>query len=208
MKIKSTQRDLVLKNLNNQALLRLKELTDQGVTPSTISRMVDNGDIMRVARGIYQASDNNLGKLQRFAEVAKLVPNGIICLTSALFLHGVLNENPENIWVAVEKNSWVPKHEHRAIKIVRFSNKYYSECVEIKDIKGIPIRTFSIGKSVVDCFRFRNKIGFDTARKSLEQTLIKDFGAQNEIFDLAQKSRVFKIVYPYLVMYCANSSIG
>ena len=208
MNKKLNQRQIVLNSLKKQALISLKELTSEGISPSTVTRMLDNGEIIRTSRGIYRDKDNHLGKMQGIAEVAKRIPNGIICLTSALYLHEIIEESPEIIWVAVKKNSWVPKLDNPSIKIVQFTEKYISQCVVTKKIKGIPVKVFGVNKSVVDCFRLRNKIGMDSARRSLEQTIIKNYINQDEIFEFAQQGRVTNLIYPYLIMYTANSSIG
>ena len=208
MSKKLRQRDIVFDLLNKQALISLKDLTRKGISPITVSRMVVDGDIKRVSRGLYQSMDSQLGELQDIAEAAKLVPNGVFCLTSSLYIHGVISEKPESIWVAVKKNSWVPKLDNTAIKIVQFTEKFMSQCVETKDIKGIPIKVFGISKSVVDCFRFRNRIGLDIALKSLEHLMIENSVDSSEIYKFAKLGRVINIVHPYFVMYSANSSIG
>ena len=136
MSRKNKQRDIVLNSLNKQALISHKSLISKGISPTTISRMIAKGDIVRVSRGLYHSTDIQLGEMQGIAKAAMQIPNGVICLTSALFLHGVIKEKPETIWVAVKKNSWVPKLDNPAIKIVQFSEKYMSQCIENKDIKG------------------------------------------------------------------------
>ena len=208
MSKKNKQRNIVLNSLNKQALISHKDLISKGISPTTVSRMVVDGDIIRVSRGLFQSKDSQLGELQGIAEAAMQIPNGVICLTSSLFLHGVIDEKPETIWVAVKKNSWIPKLDNSAIKVVQFTEKYLSQSIEVKIIQGIPIKVFGINRSIIDCFRLRNKVGIVAARKSLEQAMIKNYINQNEIFKFSQQGRVMNIVYPYLVMYCANSSIG
>ena len=94
MKITSGQKEFVKEQLNKQSVLRLKDLTDLGVVPSTVSRMVQTGEVKRVARGLYQSGNSGNDQFNKIVKASKMIPKGIICLTSALFLHEILDESP------------------------------------------------------------------------------------------------------------------
>ena len=207
MKITSGQKEFVKEQLNKHSVLRLKDLTDLGVVPSTVSRMVQTGEVKRVARGLYQSGSSGNDQFNKIVKASKMIPKGIICLTSALFLHEILNESPSKIWVAIKKNSWVPKIDQLPIQIIQYSEKYFFNHVEIKVINGTPVKTFSVAKSVVDCFRHRNKLGFEVARKSLESTISRKISYSSEIMDIARSNRAVNILRPYVQMLISNRSI-
>ena len=208
MKSTTKQKTIVRKNLSKQGVVCLKELTKQGIVPSTLTRMVRTGEVIRVSHGVYRSSSIERSDLQKIAEVAKIIPKGIICLTSALYLHGVLEEAPPDIWVAIKKNSWIPNFNELPIRIIQCSEKYFSNYVETKLVNGIQVKTFGVAKSVVDCFRHRNKLGFEVARKSLESTISRKISYSGEVMEIARHNRVANVVRPYVQILVSNRSIG
>jgi predicted transcriptional regulator of viral defense system len=70
-------------------MARLRELMAEGVTAATVTRMERAGTIVRLARGLYQLPDAAVDSNHTLAQVAKLVPRGVVCLASALAFHGL-----------------------------------------------------------------------------------------------------------------------
>ena len=78
-----TQRDQAIDLLRVNAIARLSEFTDAGITAATVGRMVRAGEVKRLARWLYQLPDAPLDANQSLAEAAKRVPKGVVCLVSA-----------------------------------------------------------------------------------------------------------------------------
>jgi len=68
-------------------MARLFEITKEGITAATVSRMREKGLILHLSRGLYQLPDAAVDTNHSLAEAAKLVPNGVVCLVSALAYH-------------------------------------------------------------------------------------------------------------------------
>jgi Transcriptional regulator, AbiEi antitoxin len=64
--------------------MRLSELKAHGVHPPTLSRLVEEGTVVRTSRGLYELADTELDIAHSLAEMAKRVPKAVICLISAL----------------------------------------------------------------------------------------------------------------------------
>ena len=208
MKPTINQKSIIKNLLSKQGVIRPKDLTKLGVVPSTLTRMVHSGEVKRVARGLYEPNNFEFNEFHDITKASKMIPNGVICLTSALFLHGFLKEAPPVIWVAIKKNSWVPKFNKLPIHVIQYSEKYFSNYVETKMINGVSVKVFGVAKSVVDCFRHRNKIGLETARKSLESTISRKISYSGEVMEIARKNRVAKVMRPYVQILVSNRSIG
>lgn len=88
----SQQRPIARKLLAQRGMLRLADLRAAGVTAATITRMAIDGEVVRLARGLYQLADAELDAQHSLAEAASRVPKGIICLTSALAFHGLTDQ--------------------------------------------------------------------------------------------------------------------
>ena len=91
-----TSRDRARKALAERGLMRLADLKAFGVTATTVRRMQDAGEVVKLGRGLYQAPDADYTSNHALAEAALRVPNGVICLVSALAYHGLTDQLPDN----------------------------------------------------------------------------------------------------------------
>ena len=155
----TTQRSQALALLQRRGMARLGEFNAAGVTSATVSRMERAGDIVRITRGLYQLPDAPLDTQQSLAEVSRLVPKGVICLASALAFHGLTDQMPPKVWIAIGRKDWRPRLTYPPIHVVRFSDKLLARGVETQQIAGTLVPVFGVAKTVADLFRYRRTVG-------------------------------------------------
>jgi predicted transcriptional regulator of viral defense system len=199
-----TQRQIARAVLTERGIARLTELRNAGVTGATMSRMERDGDVLRLARGLYQLPDAELDVNHSMAEVAKRAPKAVICLISALALHRLTDQLPRQIWLAIGRKDWAPKPDGPAIRIVRFTESLLNESVETHVIEGVPVKVFGIAKTIADCFRYRNKIGLSIAIEGLQEALRQRRATPGEIAHQAERGGVGTVIRPYLEALTAN----
>ena len=136
--IASTQRSQALVLLKRRGMVRLAEFGEAGITATTVSRMERAGEVVRLARGLYQLADADLDPQQSLAEAARLVPKGVICLASALALHGLTDQMPPKVWIAIGRKDWRPRVSYPPMRVARFSDDLLQRSVEHKKIAGTP----------------------------------------------------------------------
>jgi predicted transcriptional regulator of viral defense system len=200
-----TQRELARSLLKSQSIMRLAELRKGGVTAATISRMVRAGEVIRLSRGVYQLADAELDPHHSLAEAGKRVPRGTVCLVSALAFHGLTDQLPSKVWMAVGSRDWAPKRSEADIRIVRFTDSLLSESVDTYVIEGVSVRIFGAAKSVVDCFRHRGKVGLSVAIEGLHEALRQRKATPAEVARQAERGGVSTVVRPYLEALTANA---
>lgn len=131
--------------------------------------------------------------------VAKKLPRGIICLLSALDFHAITSQVPHQVCVAYEQNWHQPKIERLPLKIFRFSGASFNSGVEKHIIDGVGVKIYSPEKTIVDCFKFRNKVGLDTAIEALKVYWQKNSDPNIQLLlKYAKICRVNNIMRPYL----------
>ena len=204
MQASVTQRQIARTVLAERGIARLAELRNAGVTAATMSRMERDGEVLRLARGLYQLPDAELDANHSLAEVAKRVPKAVICLVSALAFHGLTDQLPRQIWLAIGRKDWAPKPGGPAMRIVRFTESLLTESVETHVIEGVPVRVFGIAKTVADCFRYRNKVGLSVAIEGLQEALRQRRATPGEIANQAERGGVGTVIRPYLEALTAN----
>ena len=199
-----SQRQIAHALLTARGIARLAELRDAGVTAATMSRMERDGEVLRLARGLYQLSDAPLDANHSLAEAAKRVPKGVVCLVSALAFHGLTDQLPKQVWLAIGRKDWAPKPDRTPIRIVRFTESLLNDSVETHVVEGVSVKVFGIVKTVADCFRYRNKIGLSVAIEGLQEALRQRKATPGDIARQAEHGGVSTVIRPYLEALTAN----
>lgn len=199
-----TQRDLAHDLLEKRGMVRLREFKEAGITAATVSRMCRDGDVARLARGLYQRPDAPISANHSLAEAAKRQPKGVICLVSALAFHGLTDQLPRAVWMAVGAKDWAPRAGVPPMRIVRFTEAFLADGVVAERIEGVTVSVFGVPKTVADCFRHRRTIGQSVALEGLREALRQRKATPAEIAHYAERGRVSTVVRPYLEALTAN----
>jgi predicted transcriptional regulator of viral defense system len=152
----------------------------------------------RISRGLYGVPDSDVTENQSLAEIAKLYPDVVVCLLSALQFHGLTTQMPRQVWIAVDVDGRAPAKSPVPVRVVRFSGGALTEGVEIHNVGSVPVQVYSVAKTVADCFKFRNKIGTDVAVEALRESLRDRRTSPDELLRFAAICRVEKVMQPYL----------
>ncbi len=186
-----------LKPLRDKAVFRLKEAKRLGLHPEQVRRLVHQGHLVRLGRGLYAPASAEPSEFHTLAEVAKLVPTGIVCLLTALRFHGIGTQHPREVWLAVDRRAAIPKVDVAPVRIVRLSGAALTAGIEEHEVEGVTVRVTSPARTVVDCFKFRNKIGVDVAVEALRDYRRLRKGTADELWRLADQLRMTRVIQPY-----------
>jgi predicted transcriptional regulator of viral defense system len=190
------QRSRALKLLESDRMVRLRDFAAHGIWPETLARLVREEVVVRRSRGLYQLSDARVEVTHAFAEAAALVPKGVICLISALQFHDLTLHTPSAIWMAVDRKAWRPKIKYPPVRFVRWNATPHG--ISHHRIEGVNVQITNISRTIVDCFRYRNKVGIDVAIYGLRQALQSRRCTADELMQYAQKSRGWSVMRPYV----------
>lgn len=204
MTIAPTNRDLARKALAERGMMRLADLKAVGVTAATVRRMQDAGEVVKLGRGLYQAPNADYTSNHALAEAALRVPNGIICLVSALAYHGLTDQLPSKVWMAIGHKDWSPSASQPPLRIVRFADHLLETGVETVVIEDVQARIFGVAKTIADTFRHRRTVGLSVALEGLQEALRQRKASPSDILAAAEQGRVATIVRPYLTALTAN----
>jgi predicted transcriptional regulator of viral defense system len=186
--------------IKHAKIFRSRDAVKNGFTRSEIVALLAAGKIERLSRGLYRISGAPVLANQSYAEFAARCPNAVVCLLSALQFHNITTQLPREIWCAIKGATRAPNITYPKLRIVRFVGKAFSEGIEVHEINGIPIKVYSIAKTVADLFRFRNKTGLDIAMEALRDTIRTKKATRDEIWKMAQLREVSKVMRPYMEM--------
>ena len=183
--------------LRNKGIFRLKEAKDLGLHPEQVRRLTRQGHLTRLGRGLYAAASTVPTAHHTLAEVAKRVPKGIMCLLTSLRFHGLGTQHPREVWLAVDRRAGIPRIDFTPVRVVRISGAALTSGIDEHDIEGVTVRITSPARTVVDCFKFRNKIGVDVAVEALRDYRRLRKGGVDELWHQADRLRMAKVIRPY-----------
>lgn len=181
-----------------QGLVRPRDLEREGIPRVYLRRLVDEGQLAKLGRGLYALPDYSPSELATIAEAAAKVPSGIICLLSALRVHDLTTQNPFEVWIMIHREAWRPKLEYPPLRVVRASGDALTAGVFEKRLDGVTARVTGPAKTVADCFKHRNKIGIDVAVEALRNCWRQRSATLDEIGRYAEIDRVAKVMRPYM----------
>jgi len=150
---------------------RSKDLLAEGVHSRDIKSILENRLIVKVKNGLYRLADISVISNQSFIDISCALPEGVICLLSSLSYYELTTFNPMVISVAIHRKSWKPKIEYPPVEFYYFSTKQFEAGIDIINVNGHKIRIYSPEKTICDCIRYRNKLGFDVAKEGLSEYL-------------------------------------
>jgi predicted transcriptional regulator of viral defense system len=188
----------VRKFVQRRGLVRPRDLEREGLPTSVLYRLRDRGEVEQVGPGLFRHPDAAITEKHTFAEAAKLVPAGVVCLLSALAFHEIGTQVPHEVWLALRAHSKRPTVPTLPLRIVWFSGRAFTEGIETHTVEGVTVRVYSPAKTVADLFKYRNKVGVDVAVEALRDVWARRLVTADDVLRFARICRVAKVVRPYL----------
>lgn len=188
----------IIELARQMGIIRPRDVEAEGISREYLLRLYRKGDLTRVGRGLYALPETLTSESISLAEVAKRVPNAVVCLISALQFHNLTTQISHRVWIAIENKNWKPEFDYPLLEVVRFSGRALSFAVEEHVVNRVPVKVYSPAKTVADCFKFRNKIGLDVAMEALRETWRSRKATMDELWEAAKVCRVANVMRPYL----------
>lgn len=182
----------------NKGYANSYQLTNLGVHTATIKRLEGDGRIIKIKRGLYRWADYDMDPDKEWIDVSKIVPNGVICLLSALSYYELTTYQPWEHYVAIHRDD-TRNHlpDYPPIKLVYFSESQYQLGMVELALDAHKIKIYDIEKTLCDSARYQNKIGTDIVKESFK-TYFKRPGMNiDKLIDYAKKTRVKSVVKKY-----------
>jgi predicted transcriptional regulator of viral defense system len=183
---------------NHGGILRTAQALHAGIHPATIYAMRASGTLEALSRGVYRLTDGPPLGNPDMVTVATRVRSGVVCLISALAFHELTTQIPHEVHVALPRGAEEPRLDHPPLKTYRFTGKAFTEGVETHELDGVIVRVYSPEKTIADCFKFRNKVGLDTAVEAIRFYRERKRVKVDDLMRHAATCRVKKIIRPYL----------
>jgi predicted transcriptional regulator of viral defense system len=181
-------------------VIRTAKAIQAGIHPRVLYQLRDENLLEQLSRGVYRLTDQEAVSDPDLVIVATRISKAVICLVSALSFHEMTTQIPHTVSVALPRGSDTPRIDYPPISIHRFSKEALLTGITVHRIDNVSVKIYSPEKNLVDCFKFRNKIGMDVVLEALKFYKGRREFKLGEILKYAKICRVEKIMRPYLEM--------
>ena len=179
-------------------MLRTREALRFGIHPRTLYSLRDSGVLERISRGVYRLADLPPMSDPDLVSVATRIPEGVICLISALAFHRLTSEIPHYVYLALPRGDRPPRLSHPPLRVFWLTEPAFQAGIETHIVDDVSLRVYSPAKTIADCFKYRNKIGIRVAVEALRMLRGRGELDPNEILRFARICRVETVMKPYL----------
>lgn len=194
-----THSECVRHLLDERGMVRARDLTAVGVPLVYLKRLVDAGELVRLARGLYQSPDR-VGEdaAHDLAEATRLVPNGVVSLLSALRHHQLTTQLPHTVWMTIPHKARTPDKQRVRLEVVRATGDVLTSGVEHFRVEGVDVPVYGVAKTIADCFKHRRHVGEDVAIEALRDALKQRRTTVDDLMRYADIDRVAARIAPYI----------
>jgi predicted transcriptional regulator of viral defense system len=180
-------------------VMRTSQALTQGIHPAALYRLVADAQLTRLARGLYRLASAREFSNPDLAVVAAKAPHAVVCLISALAFHGITTQVPRVVHLAVPRGRYAGlRLRTPPVKIYRFDVATFNQGIDLHLIDEVPVRIYGVARTIVDCFKYRNKLGLDIAIEALRFARARKRTSNREILHFAQLLRQDRVMAPYL----------
>jgi predicted transcriptional regulator of viral defense system len=182
----------------NGGILNTKKAMKLGIHSRTLYALRDEARLERMERGLYRLADAAPLGNSDFVTVALKVSRGVICLLSALAYHQMTTHIPHAVYLAIGANDQAPALRYPPLRLFWYSKAIHESGISETKMDGTTVRIYSAEKTLVDCFKFRNKIGIDVCVEALNLYRRRGRMRMDLIEQYAKLCRVERVMRPYM----------
>lgn len=148
--------------------MRTKQLTTEKVFYASIQQLLSEGYITKIKTGCYHwAHSDTTDEVQL---IQQLFPDGMLCMESALYLYGYLDERPKVWHLAVSKDSGKSRFQ---IEFPQVRPHYVQSGIlkigmSSKCLNGHAVKVYNRERTICDCMRFRHKMNEEQFKKAVK----------------------------------------
>ncbi len=178
---------------NNNGILSTKVLDENNIHRQYLKKLVDEGYLIKVSRGLYVKPDKDINEFYVIGEQYK---SGIFSHNTALYFYDLTDRTPFSLDMTFTSNVRVSNY----MLSPHYVNKERFEIgLTIKEFEdGTKIKVYDMERTICDIIRDRNKIDSQIFNSALKGYMKRKDKNLNLLYEYAKKFSILKILKMYL----------
>lgn len=184
-----SQHDLLRQMLSDGSVRRSAYLLAAGVRAQALADAARDGIVVRAAPGAYHLPVSGMPSPRLAIAVAcARSSRATVCMLSAAWLCGLLDEPPAMTWLALPVGAHAPKQGDLPERILRWSYVgALEEGVVADEVCGVPLQRTDAPRTVVDLFRYARYLGEDDAGPDAGARYVRRGGDPASVIETAKR---------------------
>jgi predicted transcriptional regulator of viral defense system len=182
----------------NKGILRVSTAIKYGIPKHIIYEMIRNQDLVPEARGLYRLAESEPLGNPDLVQVSLLIPRSVICLISALYIHGLTTQIPKQVYIALPQGVKERKIDYPPLRVFHLSKRPFLAGIEKHIMDGITVQVYDKEKTITDCFKYRKQIGMEVTLEALKDYMRQPSPNVHRLMNYAGINRVEKLIRPYV----------
>ncbi len=190
-----TKTEIAKKVINESGgIAKTSEFLAAGLYKSDIGKLVTDGLLERIRHGFYQLAGNL--EITEAEYLSRLIPEGIVCVESALFHYGYIDFMPREWSIAVPRAVSQVKLKTAVIpfKAYYIQSDVYKLGKAQADFDGTVLPIYDKERTICDCFKYRTKLDSELFAKAVNAYANDKEKNLANLSKYAKKLRVYKKV--------------
>ena len=165
-----------------------------GIRAVDVVSLCNAGYLDRVRHGYYQIAEQNEAMEEQM--LAALIPQGIVCVESALFYYGYSDFTPRKWSVAVPRTISRTKLDVDTLPLQTYfvQQDLYELGKTTGDFHGVTLPVYDRERTICDCFKYRSRLDTELFSKALNAYVNDPQKNLSNLSIYAKKLRVYKKV--------------
>lgn len=181
-----------------QGIMRTSEAIQAGIHRETLYDMRKAGLIEVMAHGVNRLTDSEAPGSPDLVVVARRIPAAAVCLVSALAYHEITTQIPHAVEIMLPRGHRLPRLQYPPIEVHTTVHALYELGQELRDVDGTSVRIYDVEKTLVDCVKYRNRLGTETVIEALRLYRDRKPVKVDQLMTYARACRVQKTLSAYL----------
>lgn len=162
-----------------------------GLSNYDVAKLCNQGIIERIRNGFYQLPKNSGLKEEQL--IATLLPQGVICVESALFHYGYSDFAPREWTIAIPRSfsRTIKRMQEVPVKAYYIQKEYHDLGMTTDVFNGVTLPIYDRERTICDCFKYRTKLDNELFNKALNAYVADDKKNLTNLSKYAKEMRVY-----------------
>ena len=191
MDLRAAARDVIE---SKGGIAKSADFVAAGIRAVDVVSLCNAGYLDRVRHGYYQMAEQNEATEEQM--LVTLIPQGIVCVESALFYYGYSDFAPRKWSVAVPRTISRTKLDVDALPLQTYfvQQDLYELGETTGDFHGVTLPVYDRERTICDCFKYRSRLDTELFSKALNAYANDPQKNLSNLSIYAKKLRVYKKV--------------
>lgn len=175
-------------------IIRTVDLNNIGLFSREIAELIDAGKLERIKQGYYrlaESENNSDAKL-----ISDLYPDGVLCMTTALFYYGYSDRTPLTWDIAVDRNTSKARFniDYPYVKPYYIDKVHLEYGITEAIYENYILKIFDRDRLICECIKHENKMDREIYNKAIQAYINDSKKNITNLLDYAKRRNIHKKV--------------